>query len=103
MGITAAVRGAIAKLREAFTAGRISERSMKRSEERLVQFGMPATWAEPVQRPAAKSVGTRQNLRREAFQYHFERLSAMYPGEPRSVRRQMARNRSKLNFHTAAA
>lgn len=98
MGITAAVRGAIESLRAAFISGRISERSMERSEERLVTFGDSSRWAEPVRRPAAKSAGTRQNIRREEFAAAFEHISAQFPGESRSVRRTMARARAKRQF-----
>jgi hypothetical protein len=56
------------------------------------------SWAEPVQRPAAKSAGTRQNIRHDEFVAAFERISAQFPGESRQVRRTMARERAKRKF-----
>lgn len=43
-------------------------------------------------RPAARSAGTRQNLRREGFAIQFAKMTASFPGESRKVRRKMAWN-----------
>lgn len=102
MGITSAVSKAVDKLREAFLAGRISEKKFRRREEAMVAWGNKA-WAEPVKRPAAPSAGTRQNRRYEAFRAALAMVNARHGVESRRARRKIARAMAKRRKEAAAA
>lgn len=97
MGISAIAAKAITALRDAFVRGAISERQLERGEKRIIDrdtAGLPERYG----RRAAPSSGSRQNERREEIAYAFGAITATYPGEPRSVRRAMARERGKRTW-----
>lgn len=94
MGISAIAARAIMALRNAFVTGVISARQLERREARIIErdeAGPPERYG----RRAAASSGSRQNERREASAHAFRGLSAEFAGEPRSVRRRMARGMGK--------
>lgn len=97
MGISAVAAKAITALRDAFVKGAISERQLERQEKRILEkdaAGLPERYG----RRAAPSSGSRQNERRLDIFYAMRVIKGEYAGEPRSVRRRMARELGKRTW-----